>query len=291
MSMIVDSKEILNKVKEVPLISSCASQLLQINNDPDHSLSDLVNIIKHDSALTANILKVVNSAAFGGRAHVTAIERAVALLGENIVVGIALTDTAAALFTNRLTGYAGEEGSLAHHDLKCAVAAKKIAGHAKKVIHADSAFTCGLLHDIGKAILSNFLKGATGKLVNAIDAGKLKDFPDAEQKLFGVDHAYVGYEIAKHWNLPEPILSTIRYHHKPSEADDELKPIVYSVHLGDMIASMSGSSSGADSMYCSLDSGYTEFIDLTNDDLGLIMMESIQEYEKIKLSFGDKGDD
>ena len=125
-----------------------------------------------------------------------------------------------------------------------------------------------------------------------IDAGKLKDFPSAEQKLFGgMDHAVVGYEIAKHWNMPEPILSAIRYHHQPSEADHELKPIVYSVHLGDIVVSMGGSASGADSMYCTLDAGYTEFIDLTNDDLALIMFETADEYRKIKKSIYGEGED
>ncbi|NOR10008.1 MAG: HDOD domain-containing protein, partial [Desulfovibrionaceae bacterium] len=239
-------QDILKAIKKVPVLSSSVSQVMDIISKDDHCLADLVNIIRFDSALTANILKTANSAFYGISTEVSSVDRAISLIGEDSVINITLKKGLAKLFDKELTGYKSASGELWRHDLRTAIASKKIAKLNKNHISSEIAFTGGLLHDIGKAVISSFLGETSSKIIEAIDKGRVKDFHEAEQRLLGMDHAMVGFELAKHWNLPEALTHIIRYHHIPSEAPSDLKPIVYCVHLGDILAMMAGCGTGAD---------------------------------------------
>ncbi|MBU0484931.1 MAG: HDOD domain-containing protein [Proteobacteria bacterium] len=281
--------DILKAIREVPLISPSASQLLEISNDPDHGLVDLVNIVKHDAPLTAQLLRIVNSAAFSRRAEITSIDRALSLLGEDMVVGMVLADAASHLFDSSLEGYGGAKGDLWEHNLRSAVAAKKIAAYSKTRVNGDTSFTCGLLHDLGKAIISDYLKNTPAEIIPAIAQGKFNNYSAAEQEILGLDHAEVGLELARYWQLPEPLPSVIGYHHKPDQAPSEIKPLAYVVHLGDIIAMLSGGGTGSDNLFHGLVPEYVDYIDLNNDDLALVVIEVNEEFNRIRNSLGREG--
>lgn len=274
-------QDILKAIKKVPVLSSSASQVMDIISRDDHCLADLVNIIRFDSALTANILKTANSAFYGIPTEVSSVDRAISLIGEDSVINITLKKGLTKLFDKELTGYKSASGELWRHDLRTAIASKKIAKLNKNHISSEIAFTGGLLHDIGKAVISSFLGETSSKIIEAIDKGRVKDFYEAEQRLLGMDHAMVGFELAQHWNLPEALTHIIRYHHTPSEAPSDLKPLVYCVHLGDILAMMTGCGTGADTLYYPLDNSYVNFIDLSKDELHLLVLEVEEEFQKI----------
>lgn len=284
-----DRDAIIAAVRKVPLISTSAARLLEIANQKEHSLPDIVNIVKCDAALTAHILKVVNSAALARGRKITSLDRAIAVMGEELILGIAMSDAANLLFTSDLE-VCREPGDLWRHDLRTAIAAKNIAPYATPSVNADLAFTCGLLHDLGKAILSDFLKGTTEELVTAIEEGKCQDYPAAEHAELGVDHSEIGYELATFWRLPEPLPSVIRHHHHPDRADETIRPLAYVVHLGDMVAMMTGSGTGADAMRCSIDPGYAEYIGLAKDDLTRIIFATEKEFNASIAALSDKGE-
>ena len=206
-------------IKGVPLISSAAARLLELSSASEHGIADIVNIVRYDAVLTSQLLKVVNSAAFGRTAVVCSIDHAVSLLGEDMVVGIAMSEAADLLFEKKLDGYGAEGGSLWRHDLKTAIAAKKIAGYARGAVDKDLAFTCGLLHDLGKGVISDFLRDTPLKIQQAMEQKKFQDYVAAERAILGLDHAEAGYELCLNWNLPTPLLQAIRFHHQPALAD------------------------------------------------------------------------
>lgn len=273
-------QEILAAIKKVPALSSSASQVMETISRDDHCLADIVEIIRIDSALTANILKVANSASFGLRSEVASVERAISLMGEDNVINVTLKNGVAKLFDKELSGYKSASGDLWLHDLRTAIASHKIAQKNKEKIQPEIAFTGGLLHDVGKAVISSFLGETSSKIIEAIDMGRVKDFYEAEQRLLGIDHAVVGFELAQHWNLPEALTNIILYHHLPSEAPSDLKHYVYCVHLGDILAMMAGCGTGADTLYYPLDNSYENFIELSKDDLHLLVLEVEEEFQK-----------
>ncbi|MDA3834389.1 MAG: HDOD domain-containing protein [Spirochaetales bacterium] len=272
------STEISEIIKRFKLLSPSASSLLAITTREDHNLSEIVGIIKCDANLTAKVLKIVNSAAYGLRNEITAIDRAINFMGESSLISIAMNEAGDMLYQKNLTGYEGEKGDLWRHNLLTGLAAKKIAPYAKDPINDDVAFTCGLLHDLGKSIISDFLIGTSGKVVQALENKKVADYQSAEQKILGIDHCDAGFELATYWHLPEPIPSAIRYHHHPAQAAPEYKTLVYTVHLGDMLAMMAGRGTGADTLQYKLDSNYSDYIELTENDLAGIMVEIGDEF-------------
>lgn len=276
--------ELLAAIKNAPLLSPNALQLLQVSARKDHDLDEVIRLVKYDSALTARILRVVNSAAYGLTNPVNSIERAVMYLGERLIVGIAISDCTAKLFLKPMEGYEGDRGSLWRHDLFTAIASRQVASFARTPFDLDLAFTAGLLHDIGKSILSDFLKGTAAAFSQRIEAGEVDSYLAAEQDLLGHDHCAVGCEVARNWGLPEALQAGIRYHHHPADAPEPLRPLAYSIHLGDMLAMMSGQDTGSDGMKYPLDPNYGEYFDISSESLALTLLEVEEDFRKVHAS-------
>jgi putative nucleotidyltransferase with HDIG domain len=277
-------EKIKRAVQEAPLLSVNASRLLQTMVDPGHELLDVVQIVKLDSVLTARLLRIVNSPVFDLMNPVTSIDRAIGYLGERMVVSVAMADSVSKMLNKPLDGYEGRAGDLWRHDLFSALAAREVSRFSKIGIEGDLAYTAGLLHDIGKAIISDFLKGTTEEATSRIDKGENVDYLVAEQEIVGLDHAEVGYQLAKSWDLPEPLPQLIRYHHKPSRVEEGLRPLAYAVHLGDIVAMMGGCSTGSDAMQYQLDNNYTHYFELSADSLASIMLSAQDEFQKAEES-------
>jgi putative nucleotidyltransferase with HDIG domain len=271
-------------VKSVPMLSASASRLLQLTSDPDHDMREVISLVKTDANLTARVLKVVNSAAFGLINEITSVDRAISYLGERIIVSIAIGDCAGKLFDKQLGGYEAAAGDLWKHDLRAAIAAREIVIHSNLATSAELAFTAGLLHDIGKSLISDYLQGSAPEAIELINSQDSLDYLEAERKIIGVDHTQSGFELAKAWNLPEELAEVILYHHQPANASEEFRPLVYAVHLGDNIAMMSGFGTGSDSMQYRLDPGYTNYVDISPETLDLVVLNVDIEFGKLEES-------
>lgn len=282
-------KEIVRKIRQIPPLSASASKLMALMGDPDHNVGQVTRIVECDAGLTAHILKVVNSVAFSLMEPTTSIARAVSYLGGKMIVGIALDFCTSELYAGPLEGYESKQGALWNHNLRAAIAAKEIAELSAETINPDLAFTCGILHDIGKAIISEFLKDSASEIIAGIDDGTVTDYLAAEQERLGTNHCVVGAELAKFWRLPEPLPEVIRCHHQPGKAHNIHRALVYAVHLGDIIAMMGGTGTGADSMQYHLDAGYTDYIDISPDALAYVMLCVEDEFKKTRASlFGEE---
>ena len=159
--------------------------------------------------------------------------------------------------------------------------AREVARHAKGEISPDLAFTGGILHDIGKSVISDFLRGSTHEVLDRIETQQAADYLTAERSLIGFDHTEAGFELAQHWSLPEPLQSVIRHHHHPRQAPAEHQGLVYAVHLGDTIAMMGGVGTGCDTLHYQLDGDYTRFMDLAYSNLAAILLDVEEEFHRL----------
>lgn len=284
-------QELQQIVREVPMLSPSASQLLKITTQPDHDLVDIINLVKADAYLTARILTIVNSAAFGLVNKVTSIDRAIAYLGERIVVSAAVDDCAGKLFKKDLAGYAAGTGALWQHDLRTAIAAREVAIQSRTDLNPELAFTAGLLHDIGKSLISDYLKDNVPEAMELIKAGDSLDYLSVEEKLIGCAHTEAGYELAVAWQLPPELTAVIRYHHEPDKAEQQYQSLIYAVHLGDNIAMLGGYGTGADSMHYKLDQRYADYVDINTNSLANIVLSVDLEYKKLQESFSVSGEE
>ena len=281
---------ILNEVNHIPPLSESAEKLIQMMGDPNHDVQSVLNIVQTDSALTTKVLTVVNSAALALREPITSIARAISYLGDKKILNIALEFCVNDLFQKPLEGYEGKQGALWEHNLCVAIASKEVARFAKKEISPDIAYTGGILHDMGKSILSDYLKGKAAECVTEVNEGNASDYLAAEEKILGTNHCIVGSNMARSWGLPSPLPEIIEYHHHPAESDPEIRGIVYAVHLGDIIAMNVAADMGSDVLQYRLDGNYIEHFEISPESMPKILLKVGEDYNKTKsLLLGERG--
>ncbi|MFH1139505.1 MAG: HDOD domain-containing protein [Pseudomonadota bacterium] len=273
-------EEILNRVRLIPMLSRSAARILELVGQEEYSIGEVAKVVECDHVLTAQVLKVVNSTAFSLREQITTVNRAIAYLGQKMVIGIALSLCSEHIFERPLEGYESKEGELWRHSLLTAMASKELAGLARAPVDQDLAFTAGLLHDIGKAVLSDFLRGSSREMTERIDSGAVRGFLQAEKEIAGVTHQLVGAALASRWKLPRPLAEVILHHHLPRLAEKKYISLVYVVHLGDLVAMMAGKGTGADDLSYRMDRGYAEYIDINREKLEILMLRVQMEFEK-----------
>ncbi len=283
-------KDIIAKARNLPPLSPSALKLIELMGDEDHGIHEVAQVVEYDSNLTAHLLKVVNSPFFGLREPVTTVRRAITYLGERMVISIALNLCAPHVFHKPLDGYDSRQGELWAHSLKTAFAARELAFNAVgDEVNAELAFTAGIVHDIGKSVLSQYLTGLPEKMAEKFDRGEVQNHLEAEEAVVGTNHCAIGYELAKHWRLPPALLSTILHHHTPAKADPPYRPLAYIIHLGDMVSMMEGAATGGDALAYPLDADYPKYVKINRPGLYRLLLTVTTEFERARSSFmGDE---
>ena len=282
----LSTAEIKKIVRKSTPLSPSAAQILRISGDQRHELRELVRIVECDTVLTAGILRVANSAAFRPKEPVTSLSMAIPFLGERVVVSVALDICAHGLYQAPLKGYESDKGDLWKHSLQTALAAREACRFARKPIDGGLAFTAGILHDIGKTVLSPLLSGAPSEFGKASAKGELLSYLEEERARLGTDHCEAGAVLAEHWKLPEFFRSAIKHHHEPSNAPPENAPLTFAVHVGDLAAMMNGYGTGADSMHYRMDQACDEYFSLDAERMSMLILAVNSEFEKIQDSLG-----
>lgn len=254
--------DIFRRVGDLPPLPAVAAKVLEILKDPDADLTALVSIIEKDQALTAKILRVSNSAYYGLVRRISTVKDAVVTLGLNNMRNQVLALSAYSLMQGPASGYALEAGSLWDHSLCTGLCAEHLADTLGYKSIKDEVFIGGLLHDIGKTILSYYVSARFSNILERVDQLG-QTFVEAERAELGFDHAEVGARVALRWNLPESLVSMIGDHHKP-----DLKSVnaarVCLVHVADAIASMLGVGIGVDTLEKRLREEAAQLIGLTD---------------------------
>lgn len=254
--------DIFRRVGDLPPLPAVAAKVLEILKNPDADLTALVSIIEKDQALTAKVLRVSNSAYYGLVRRISTVKDAVVTLGFNNMRNQVLALSAYSLMQGPASGYALEAGSLWDHSLCTGLCAEHLADTLGYKSIKDEVFIGGLLHDIGKTILSYYVSARFSNILERVDQLG-QTFVEAERAELGFDHAEVGARVALRWNLPESLVSMIGDHHKP-----DLKSVnaarVCLVHVADAIASMLGVGIGVDALEKRLREEAAQLIGLTD---------------------------
>ncbi len=279
------SQNIVDSIYNQPLISNSAIQLINVIGDKHHSSADTIQIIECDISLTAQILKIVNSASYGLNKPIETLAQAVIFLGEGELFRLAVQACAGSVLKNALPFYESEPGVLWAHSLKTGLAAKYLAPLVKESINAEIAFTGGILAEIGKLVIGQFLMTRQEEIYDFLNKDESFDnFLLLERKFLGTDHCQVGGELAIHWKLPEVLCQCIANHHSPRLAKDEFKSHAYIVHISDMVAMMSGKDNGIDCLTYPLDPDYVKYINIESSQLARIVLDVDKDFAKIKSS-------
>lgn len=210
---------------------------MRLIDDPRATARDFERIIVQDAALAAKVLRMANSAYYGGNGRVTTVSRAVTILGLNAVRTIVMSLTFHAMVHARQRKSRFNRQEYWKHSLATAIAAKILA-RLRRSKWDEEVFLAGLLHDIGKLIADQFLAEQTDVFVShssEMTSGSPQDLLELESRIFGATHAELGAFAAEKWNLPAAIRASIAYHHTPTQAPADLFEPVALVHAANSL--------------------------------------------------------
>jgi putative nucleotidyltransferase with HDIG domain len=232
-------KKRIDSYLKMPALSS---DLLEGIQDPDADFQSLANKLQYDPGTTANILKLANSAYFGAPQSITSLRAAFVRLGTKNIFQLLVAQGMADTLKSPLKGYDLQPCEFMHHSVMVAVACEEIC-KLLKLHTSDIIFTAGLLHDIGKIILDDFIAKKSAEISKAIFEQKL-DMCIAEETLLGINHAETGAKVLKKWLFPAELVETAHFHHHPHYASSEYSKTVNIVHLANTLAHSIGIGAG-----------------------------------------------
>jgi putative nucleotidyltransferase with HDIG domain len=205
--------DLISQVKDLPPLPNIVSRAMEIAHDPKGSVRELQILIAKDQALSAKILRIVNSAMYALRREVSTVSHAVSVLGIDTVFSVIMAISVENIFQS-----AKSLGTklLSDHSWGTAIASRAIA----KRLHYDKpeeAMVGGLMHDIGKPILMQNFPDMYNEIANDVYRGET-NFHQAELQAFGFSHSHIGALLARKWNFPHQLVEAVGHHHNPLSA-------------------------------------------------------------------------
>lgn len=204
-------QEILRKllsVDELPTLPEVMHKILETVGDPSTSATDLTRLLERDHAISARVLRLANSAYYGLRLGVNTIQSAVVVLGFDSIRQLALATSVLDSFS-KTEQFALDPEDFWLHSLGTAKAAQILTIRCDVKDLSESAFSAGLLHDIGKYVLALVLKDEYQEIVEAAASSECL-LKDVESRRIGTTHAEVGHWFAGRWRFPSVIKESIR---------------------------------------------------------------------------------
>lgn len=195
-----------------PPFPQVAVRVLQLAINGKAQLHQLCELISSDPAFASEVLTASNSLLFAPRYSSTTIEQAVAALGASTLKGICTTVGVRAYLGNAISYPAMR--TLWRHNLACAMIAQRIAraGARDGSIDKDTAYTAGVLHEVGRVALAVIQPKGYAALLDK-HHGAAASMLLAEREMFGLDHCEAGRQLIADWNLSKTIEAVVADHH------------------------------------------------------------------------------
>jgi len=229
-NMSILSEEIVQNINSLPQFPENVLHIQRLINDPSSDMPTIARQISIDPALTADLLKIVNSAQYMLSKKVDNISEAVKMIGIKGIKNLLYS-----YGTQKILGdETVDKKKLWEHSYKTAFYAYNLVKNFKQDNNLlDDVYVGGILHDMGKIIFSNVHPELLNKIKGFCSD---KNVPSStfEDLSAGMNHAELGALIAEKWNFPERLVSAIRYHHDPDAAPSDCKDLVDAVYLANI---------------------------------------------------------
>jgi putative nucleotidyltransferase with HDIG domain len=223
-------KEITTKIQSFPSMPATGAKMLRMLEDPETTVDEIEDVLRHDPGLTGNVLKLANSAYFGIPSKIASTRQAVLLLGLKKLIQLVIASCVNGVMDKPVPGYNMAPGNLWRHSIAVSIASEALV-KGKKNLEVDDIFTPALLHDIGKLILGHFVKEDQAAIEKIANQGV--PYVVAENMVLGTDHAEIGAQILTQWSFPCDVVDAVRWHHDPDfpEKPGSAIDIVYLANL------------------------------------------------------------
>jgi putative nucleotidyltransferase with HDIG domain len=269
---------IVREIETLPQFPDNIVNLQRLVADPNAEISDIAREISVDPSMTADLLKLVNSAQFMLPKRVDNIVEAVKLVGTKGVRNLLYS-----YGTQKVLGEKySEMRTLWQHSYRCAFYAYYVARSFKRKKELlDDVYVGGILHDLGQIVIASLHPDLLERITKVcrekgIPARMLENFS------VGLNHAEVGALIAKKWNFPEQLITAIRFHHDPTQCPPANRDIVYCVYLANSICDIERERIGFDQISLTV---LRDFGIETEDQLNVIQQKLSRLFDDQRTKF------
>ncbi|MCA8974995.1 MAG: HDOD domain-containing protein [Planctomycetes bacterium] len=221
----VFARQIADKRLTLPTMPGTASEVMALCQQEDTDAAKLSSVIHNDQTIASNVLRVANSAAYVGTVPCASLQQAVSRLGLQLITEIAM----AVSVRGRMFGNpqcADLLAALWQHSVLTGFFTKEIARMRRR--NVEIAFLCGLLHDVGKAVLLDNIDRVLGKRELKIP---VPDMLAAIEE----QHIPAGRMLSIEWKLPDQIAESIEHHHD-FESAERFQDMAMTVCLADLLS-------------------------------------------------------
>lgn len=229
----VEIGSVIDRIGDISTLPHTAKRIMDVVSDPDSDASNLQEVILHDPALTAKVLRLVNSAYYGFSGQIADLQRAVIVLGFNAIRNLAISISVCDLFKSKVAIGDYTRVSVWNHSVAVAICAKMISLRAG-TRWGEEAFIGGILHDIGIILEDQYLHEQFVPIIEEVAREKLP-LSDVERQVLGMDHTQVGRRVLAKWRLPERLCQCAAYHSQPQLAHEEIHSLVAAINVADFL--------------------------------------------------------
>ncbi|MFK7854958.1 MAG: HDOD domain-containing protein [Granulosicoccus sp.] len=227
-------KALAGSAGRLPGSDSKQQALMDLLNGSDGSIDDIASIVEEDIALTAKILQLANSSFFRRQTSVESAKQAVAYLGVDVIRSLVLANQLFEMTQALPPSQYFNATSIHHHSKLTGTIAKEIT---TKPELSTTAFTAGLLHDVGKIIIAIEKPDLLAALMNA-SAGAPYTWVDSsrEREILGCTHAEIGGYFLDLWGIPTAVVEAVTFHDTPTSVFSREFDAVGAVHAANYLA-------------------------------------------------------
>lgn len=228
----------LESLRQLPPFSPVFAKLMESLSKENVSVSELADWIEKDAIIAGQLLRTVNSSAYGIRGTVSSVRHAIAVLGISKLRNLALGLSVLRIFSRVRMPKSWSTSRYNLHSAATAIMADQLALYRASEF-GEGAFVAGLMHDIGRLVIAVGLTPQYEVIQQmALETG----LPGwrCEQEVLGFSHAELAGLILQRWNLPKPIQMAAETHHFPPLTNGGLVPLGQIVSLANEIVNKMG---------------------------------------------------
>lgn len=232
--------QLAQRIQELSTLPQVALEVMRVANNPRATAADLKAVMELDVALSARVLRSVNSSAYALRTKVTNLQQAITYLGLKHIRNLAMTAGVSRLFKQENTIGPYRRLNLWRHLVAVGICSRLVALRLK-FANFEDIYLAGLLHDLGIILEDQYVHPQFAAAVQALEPGVT--LCEVERSRLGFDHTLLGFHVAENWRFAELVRNVIRHHHRSVDADPEYRTSVQCVELANLICSCKGMTS------------------------------------------------
>jgi len=274
--MSFDIKTIVSDSTKLFSLPTIFHKINEVVNDPETTFQDVAEIISQDVSLTARLLKIANSSFFSFSEKIDTITHAVSVIGSDQLRDLALGTYVIDAFKGMNQNSISME-SFWKHSIAAGIASRVIAVY-KRFENPERLYIAGMLHEVGRLIIFANFEKEVEKILEVYGEGEGL-LSDIEEKQFGWNHAFLGAEFLKSWNLSEQQIEAVKYHLNPLEAETYRKEAAV-IHFGGIIAKILKLGKGGENFIPKIETDAWDILGLPIDILPSIFQQVDSQFSE-----------